>query len=158
MSFLCRRGLAVLRGKPRPSLLLTANRNILAEAIAYIGRRPNNHPPAFLFKEVRDTVVNLRCSLLLDPHTPSPHTVLSQLSCAGLSCWLQDQRDDKAHIALPIVALCVVPPTESRRVHLVAIAESGVRYYFTTTERYEVTDAAVAVCGSCSSSGRCAVD
>ena len=40
------------------------------------------------------------------------------------------QRDSGVQLALPLVALCVVPPSESRQIHLVAIAHSGIRYYF----------------------------
>jgi hypothetical protein len=61
--------------------------------------------------------------------------VLLFVSFAGAAVWHRSnpQEDAAVNIALPIVALCVVPPSESRRIHLVAISQSGVRYYFSTS-------------------------
>ncbi len=66
-------------------------------------------------------------------NTGVPSAVLvPDLRVPVVSCACTLQKESTANVALPIVSLCVVPPTESRRIHLVAIAQSGVRFYFTT--------------------------
>ena len=49
-------------------------------------------------------------------------------------------------IAWPLVSLHVIPPTQSSRVHLVALAQSGARLYFSTLNQYRY--AATAAVGS----------